>query len=324
MPTHEESELLGVGLTWVLGGFPSKARKVMGLKRHEVFATNFYQLKEPMAMGETGLGKGKTCPRDEQPDCSIVDAIYPDNSSRATLFVSWAWAFTLEQMLSALEAWQAQSSVQEGNIYIWWCFFCNNQYRLTADEGSPDELAKIFGIKLVEIGSMLMVVDKPEKPQNLSRLWCIFELWTAETHKVEIQICLSDEGEEAFRKLVKNGSKVARTIARMTKVDASMADASVESDKSFLTSLMKNDFEMVNTVAKEALRRLYMGLFTKLVSEMADEEEGETSEDGEKEEEEEEEEETHKKQAEEVRPKAEEESKLPEVWRDPHNSSSDA
>ena len=312
MPTHEESELLGVGLTWVLGVFPSKARQVMGLKRREVFATDFYKLKEPMAMGETGLGKGKTCPRDEQPDCSIVDAIYPVHSSRATLFVSWAWKFTLEQMLTALEAWMAQNSLEEwSTIYIWWCFFCNNQYRLSADAGSPELLAEIFGEKLQTIGRMLIVVDDPKKRQNLSRLWCIFELWTAETNNVPIQICLSEDGEEAFRHLAKNGSNVLASVANMTKVDASKADASVESDKRFLMELMKNDFGMVNQKAKEALMRLYMGLVYKLISEMAEEEEGETSE-------------THKKKAEEERPKAEEESKLPEVWRDPRNFNSEA
>jgi len=51
--------------------------------------------KDAMANSEDAFGKGKVCPRDGEPDCSIVDAFWHQGNGAgpATQFLSWAWGY---------------------------------------------------------------------------------------------------------------------------------------------------------------------------------------------------------------------------------------
>ena len=52
--------------------------------------------KDAMACSEDAVGKDKVCPRDGQPDCSIVDAFWyrrDGSAGAANQFLSWAWGY---------------------------------------------------------------------------------------------------------------------------------------------------------------------------------------------------------------------------------------
>ena len=172
------SEERGISLAWVMGNVAyeamdrlqkqGKALHDFGVDVRSVEDLTFIQLKEIIACGDTGFGYGIVCPRDQKPHCSIVDAVFESgHSAKATIFVSWVWGYTLAQMLSALGDWKRRTSEQQRckEHYIWWCFFCNNQYRLDSVQRDPESLAHIFGGQLKAIGSMIIVIDSTKNPR---------------------------------------------------------------------------------------------------------------------------------------------------------------
>ena len=66
-------------------------------------------------------------------------------------------------------------------IYIWWCLFVNNQFRLLEDGQTQDtnDFFHVFGQQVEGIGKMLMCLDQIRGSQYTSRIWCIFEVFVA-------------------------------------------------------------------------------------------------------------------------------------------------
>ena len=63
---------------------------------------NFHQVAGLLAYGPLALGKHLCCPRDGQPDCSIVDALQAESSSaKATWFLSWVWGYSFSTVYKA-------------------------------------------------------------------------------------------------------------------------------------------------------------------------------------------------------------------------------
>ena len=114
--------VLGISAAWVIDRFPEIARSATGMAN-----PNFHEICPAVAMGPRGLGFGKTCPRDGRPGCSVVDAVEEEHRGRATHFVSWCWAYSLNDFVSALQSWVVTEDVCAGEVYLWVCFFCNNQ-----------------------------------------------------------------------------------------------------------------------------------------------------------------------------------------------------
>ncbi|CAE7227153.1 GIP [Symbiodinium pilosum] len=120
-------------------------------------------------VGPFALGKDQCCPRDGRADCSVVDALRSQGQSgRATWFMSWAWSYQFATVIKALKRWWAKHQIVSGDgcsassIYIWWCVFVNNQFRML-EEGiteDPGDLFEVFGGRLTDIGRMLMCMDK--------------------------------------------------------------------------------------------------------------------------------------------------------------------
>lgn len=69
----------------------------------------------------------------------------------------------------------------EDGIYLWWCVFVNNQFRML-EAGiveEPGDLFDVFGQQLEGIGKMLMCLDNVRNGLYTSRIWCIFEVFVA-------------------------------------------------------------------------------------------------------------------------------------------------
>ena len=86
-PLPVTNQLNGISAAYVLEIFPALARQSTGLEN-----PNFYEMAPVVAMGETGLGYGKTCSEDGEPNCSIVDAVEEHHKGKVSHFVSWCWA----------------------------------------------------------------------------------------------------------------------------------------------------------------------------------------------------------------------------------------
>lgn len=86
--------VLGISAAYLVNIFPEVARFATRMEN-----PNFYEIAPTLAMGPNGFGFGKTCPRDGKPGCSIVDAVHDRHKGKVTHFVSWCWAYKLEEGL---------------------------------------------------------------------------------------------------------------------------------------------------------------------------------------------------------------------------------
>lgn len=152
MSERERSESLGPSLRYLQQDFGEEAMRMAQLTHEnpENFKPldgsdrwpiddpanpNFYDIKEAMTCSDISKGYGKTCPRDGEQNCSMVDALDEEGlAGQATLFQSWLWAYTVAMML---QVWKGLNE-DAGSTCIWVCFCCNNvrASRLTRHCGS--------------------------------------------------------------------------------------------------------------------------------------------------------------------------------------------
>ena len=225
-----ESKLRGISLAWVLRRFPVLASRKMGLDDVAQLASkSFRELYPAVAVGETGFGYGKLCPRDGLENCSIVDAVHAGgHSARATRYISWVWGYTVDEVTSALRRWASGGEErQAGSLFLWWDFFANNQYRL----GPEADLAATTSARLRQIGSMLVVVERPEAPAYPTRLWCLFEAHCAGLAGVPLEVAIAESG---WRELAAVEDRALPALRRGLAVDARSASATSGEDEARL------------------------------------------------------------------------------------------
>eukprot|EP00435_Cladocopium_sp_Y103_P070207 s97_g34.t1 len=161
---------------------------------------NFYQLAGLLAYGPHALGKGQICPRDGRADCSLVDALAKKNKSdNANWFLSWAWSYSLNVVCNALARWwDSHAAVvtsevcPTGSVYLWWCFFVNNQFRMLEDgiTQDTDSLLKVFAEPLQRAGKVLMCMDNFHNCTYTNRIWCIFEIFSAVRRNIPVTLIM--------------------------------------------------------------------------------------------------------------------------------------
>ena len=220
---------------------------------------NFYQLAGLVAYGPHALGKGQICPRDGRPDCSLVDALLKQNKSgQANWFLSWAWSYSLDVVCNALARWWnshaavvGSEACPTGSVYLWWCFFVNNQFRMLEDgiTQDKDSLLKVFAEPLQRAGKVLMCMDNFQNCTYTSRIWCIYEIFSAVRRNIPVTLIMPQlDLEQEMETLTE--------MVHACRVDASQATASVEADgekiKATILQELKS-FEHVNETVEKAL-----------------------------------------------------------------------
>eukprot|EP00435_Cladocopium_sp_Y103_P048372 s939_g14.t1 len=201
-----EMPTLGLAAKYLVDVFPPLARRVTSDENPD-----FYKICPNLAHGSAGMGYNRTCPRDGRPNCSIVDALEDAHSGKVTHFVSWCWAYSLNNVVSAIERWLQKSNEDPQNVFLWMCFFCNNQYRIKeeATQTGSDELKEIFESHLVEAGRMLVLLDTIVQPTYVTRAWCIFESYVCIAQEIPMNIILPNTAETFFREAMEAGRRLA-------------------------------------------------------------------------------------------------------------------
>ena len=194
VPPEPEKVTLGIRASYVLRNFVEHAQWSTGQEN-----PNFYEIADVLAKGENGLGYGKICPRDGKPGCSIVDAVDDRHKGKVTHFVSWCWQYKLQDFVSAIGSWLRKEGLDPGDVCLWVCFFCNNQYRIleAKTQTGSDELKTVFESHLAEAGRMLLLLDSFLQPAYIKRAWCIFEAYVCIDNNFPMTIILPERAEGA-------------------------------------------------------------------------------------------------------------------------------
>eukprot|EP00929_Paragymnodinium_shiwhaense_P047505 TRINITY_DN24095_c0_g1_i1.p1 TRINITY_DN24095_c0_g1~~TRINITY_DN24095_c0_g1_i1.p1 ORF type:complete len:1117 (+),score=192.80 TRINITY_DN24095_c0_g1_i1:107-3457(+) len=221
---------------------------------------NFHQMAPVLSFGEYGLGHSRTCPRDGDMHCSIVDALLPTKgSAKADWFISWVWQYDMAMIIDALGAWwrglqmKSSKSMTTGDVHIWWCFFVNNQYRLQEEQPNTAELCSIFGERLKDVGRMLICFDTLSNPSYVTRMWCIFEVFVACQNLIPCTIIFPPNEDGKID--IDDQAPIA-SLMDACKIDVANAKATVKADEDAIKALIlekMKSFSYVNDTVERAI-----------------------------------------------------------------------
>lgn len=251
---RQASLRLGVSLEYLLEQFPLEVSRLAT----DASEPTFNGIASKFAHGPLGKGKHLLCPRDGLPDCSIVDGLPKHSRAKATHFLSWCWAYKVSDFCGGLSNWKRQMLRTDGNTFLWVCFFCNNQYRILEQQtaAGSDDLETTFKQRLLEIGSVVILLDSFANPLYLTRVWCIFETFMAATCSVPVTMVMSDPARDEFAQTLSKGIEHIKSAFRT--VNVANARATKPEDEARVKDLIRTTvgMEAVNEKVKENMQAL--------------------------------------------------------------------
>jgi len=252
------SEGLGVSVAYILGEFADDARAAAREAQRDPQAygipaeypvrdaedPNFHEVGSVLCKGSRSKGKGKVCPRDGKADCSVVDALDSEKcgkAGKATHFLSWVWQYQLSVFIAAIRHWIVQESLDPNKTFLWVCFFCNNQHRL--GESNADNLEEVFESRLKTIGHMVALLDTWRIPVYVTRIWCVFEQYTAvklmkQDSSFTVQMVLPPNEMESFNQTIAAGN-MQDVITEFSSINVETARATVDKDEETVKKLIR-------------------------------------------------------------------------------------
>merc|ERR1711879_407735 len=104
---------------------------------------------------------------------------------------------------------------------------------------------------------MLILLDDFKKPRYTSRIWCMFECYTAKRHQVPIDVTLPPICQTEFRRVLKVPGGFSTIIQALEDIDTQDAKASFPEDEERIKKLVNNTigFAAVDETVKSALSR---------------------------------------------------------------------
>ena len=125
------------------------------------------------------------------------------------------------------------------------------QFRLIAN---ADGLEAVFERQLKSVQCMLAMLDTWERPQYCTRIWTVFEQYTAAKLKVEVKMILPPEQMESFQAECRVGN-ISAVTQNLTQIDVENAKASVPKDEETVKGLIQqhSSFDAVNKAVKDSM-----------------------------------------------------------------------
>ena len=252
-----QSQEAGVSVAYLL----SKEFLELSQSRSGKDDPNFYDLKDAFFLEATDpIGGAELCPRDGRPGCAMVDVLERQHRRQCTHFLSWAWGYSVSQVRSAMRSWMDQSKLAPCSTFLYMCFFVNNQYRILLDrEGAGSRefsLGEVFEENLQRIGRMVALLDHWDQPAYLSRIWTIFEQYTAVVLEIEVTFILPQAAGESLLQEIRKGEEgILMVRESLCNVDAETAGAWCLEDEKHVKRIIEQSigFEKVNEKVQELM-----------------------------------------------------------------------
>jgi len=262
-----ESEGLGVSAAYIIRDFMPEALAAAAVahqgdqqpgKAPREFPLDldnpvFHDIAPSMCFGEAAKGYGMQCPRDREPNCAVVDALNSvGKAGRATQFLSWVWSYKTKMFVRTIGAWVKQEGFLLEETFIWVCFFCNNQFRLGAE--NANNLEVVFEERLRSAGAIIAMLDTWKRPVYLTRCWTIFEQYIGTTLDIKIKIILPPEVMKSFTQELESGG-IKQIKENLSDFDVAAARASVPEDEIKVKQLITSTigFKAVNQTVSASM-----------------------------------------------------------------------
>eukprot|EP00443_Scrippsiella_acuminata_P085196 CAMPEP_0115395512 /NCGR_PEP_ID=MMETSP0271-20121206/12825_1 /TAXON_ID=71861 /ORGANISM="Scrippsiella trochoidea, Strain CCMP3099" /LENGTH=677 /DNA_ID=CAMNT_0002819227 /DNA_START=50 /DNA_END=2083 /DNA_ORIENTATION=+ len=206
-------------------------------------ASKVHEIEELIFRPES---KDAICPRDGQRGCAFVDTIPDGSAGRATHMLSYSWGYSMEVITNSLAAYCSRSGLDPRTTYVWICAVCINQHRVQEARASGREVdfedfRSEFAERVTGIGHVLSLMEPWYAPKNLSRAWCIYELFMAtDVPACKLDFIMPPCNDRNFAAAVINNSvNVAGMWEALASVCVCHAEASVKADKDNIMQLVE-------------------------------------------------------------------------------------
>mmetsp|Transcript_22466 Transcript_22466/g.67279 ORF Transcript_22466/g.67279 Transcript_22466/m.67279 type:complete len:666 (-) Transcript_22466:21-2018(-) len=198
-------------------------------------------------------GEKVRCPRDGLPGAAYVDAVTGvDHAGPATFMLSYTWGYTIGDIVDSLSAFCERERLNQKSTYVWMCALCINQHQVMAassakesddlvrTESVPfDHFRQEFGDRVNGIKHVVALMAPWDAPLYVTRVWCVFEMYTADEMDVKVTIIMPPREEDALRaNLRKDRQGASDVIRKLGAIDVQHAQASVPRDRECILDLV--------------------------------------------------------------------------------------
>ena len=207
----------------------------------------------------------RLCPDGGQLGASYVDCLDgEDNVGPSTIMLSYGWGNSIADIVDALNDYCDRFNANPKRTYVWICCLCNNQHRVAQrkkerEEISFEKFSSIFRERVTKIFKVVAIMAPWRKPIYVSRVWCIFELFTAsENEGCQLDIAMPPrEKQDMVNCLDEAGvNGIHLLFDTMAKTDISSAEASEPADKERIMSMVteSSGFDFLHNKVNNLLR----------------------------------------------------------------------
>jgi len=251
---RRQSQEAGVSVAYLL----SEEFLELARARTNLDNPTFLQMKDAFWVGEDAVGKDVLCPRDGRPGCALVDTLHPKHRRRCTHFLSWVWRYDILLVREALLIWTEEEGLDPNEIFLFMCFFVNNQFRILIEgtQSGSDDLETTFEQNLRRIGRLIALLDHWEEPLYLSRIWTIYEQYVAAKLQLPVTIILDRKaGESLIKELDRGKEGILHITGTLCHVRAELAEASVKADEEHVKAMICSTmgFDYVNNRVRHSM-----------------------------------------------------------------------
>jgi len=193
----------------------------------------------------------------------VAKSVSPLYRGPSTHFLSWSWGYRLSTVQGGLGSWLEKKGLKAEDVFLWMCFFCNNQYRIfKATNVDAGDLEKIFRTHLVSIGKVVALLDHWSDPQYLTRVWTIYEQFVAADLKVPMEFILPPQARDTLVECFEQGRDgLLKVRASLTNVRVEKAEASQEADRVTIMAMIQGGmgYDTVNAKVQDGMLKWIMG-----------------------------------------------------------------
>jgi len=232
-------------------------------------SSKIYELEDLADLEIGGVVRRKgvnvVCPIDGEIGAAYVHSITDPNAvGRAEVMLSYTWGYTIGDIIDTLKVYCKKIGKSPDEVYVWICFLCVNQHRVVAmrRKGENISFAKfraVFNSRVTRIGHILAMMAPWEAPGYLTRVWCVFEIFTAQSNNCKITITMPSKERTRFIEGMMNdgGIQHNQLFITLAYTDVEKAKASVESDRIDILEIVQKEvgYDKFNDIVSGLLKQ---------------------------------------------------------------------
>jgi len=267
----------GVSVFYLQNIFTQEVAEYTNKSNNNTSKKTIYDIED--LSSETSLIRAKgasvLCTKDGKMGASYVDCLRgKDHVGPANVMLSYSWGNTVEDIVDVLESYCSRNNLNPRQTYVWICCLCVNQHRVLEDKKNGknipfEDFRDVFKNRVKEIKNIVALLSPWREPLYLKRVWCIFELFTADDYKCKLSIQMPKRETEDLKRSIYNsrsGVKINNEIYNaLAGTEIEKAEASVDSDRINILNIVNKEGNGVTELDKRVNALLREWIHTSLV-----------------------------------------------------------